>query len=287
MVHTENVRIFCTTHETSFLVERGQQLLCGLTGHALSINFPYSEMWEFCCACETFAPIDSDAEPVAESTCRNCQCTASERFVCEECKTVTFDSTSRVKRKSYSIASTGVQPRCPGCGCTPTRKRLVKHICEDRRIQFKTALSSCPFCADELSLEAPSIAKKKELPEKDNKKECPQCGRQTVAVARFCPRCRYQYVLSSNENPANYLIGKSVESRKCRGCGSSIISDTDIYCSTCDASKGSNTRGPVSDMGADRPDSNVRSKRCPNCGSASEADKLFCFDCGTLFEEYR
>ena len=93
------IKVFCKEHQSSFDVEVKPQLICEIREHSLSIGFPHSEFWEYCCDCQTFSLNDFATGGVANSACSHCDRKTSKQFVCSNCKTVCFDSDEETRGK--------------------------------------------------------------------------------------------------------------------------------------------------------------------------------------------
>jgi hypothetical protein len=189
MTDKRNLRIFCPTHEAAFEVAEGPKILCEITEHTLSVGFPNSEFWEFCCNCETFTPSRLDRGEKARNNCYGCGNEIAVRFVCANCKIVGFECNAQTKGKSYSINANGIKPACPGCQSLTQNGILVLHQCKEIETNILTARSDCPFCLEKTEA---GNARGQVAPTVNATQVCPNCGAEKLQGAIFCGRCRYQ-----------------------------------------------------------------------------------------------
>lgn len=231
MTNKRNLRIFCPTHEAAFEVAEGPKILCEITEHTLSVGFPNSEFWEFCCNCETFTPSRLDRGEKAREVCYGCDNEISKRFVCANCKIVGFECDAQTKGKSYSINANGIAPFCPGCQSAMQNGALIMHQCEEIKANVLTARTDCPFClkktdAGDGRTKAGTTANLYQV--------CPNCGTDKIpAAAIFCGKCRHQLrtdVAVANpgsENNRTRLLGSL-----CPNCSSPVPPDAE-FCGQC------------------------------------------------------
>lgn len=189
MSDKRNLRIFCPTHEAAFEVADSPKILCEITEHALSIGFPTSEFWEFCCNCETFAPAKLDKGEKAQKTCFACGNEISKRFACAECKVVSFESNEKTKGRSYFLNDNGIEPACPGCHKISHRAKLLSHQCEEIEARYFTERAECPFCLERTAVEKNQLAG---VPTSAIDTVCPKCNAENPLSANFCGKCKWQ-----------------------------------------------------------------------------------------------
>jgi ribosomal protein L40E len=234
MTDKRNLRVFCPTHEAAFEVAESPKILCEITEHTLSVGFPHSEFWEFCCNCETFTPSKLDRGEKARKICYGCGNDISKRFVCANCKIVAFECSAQTKGKSYSINANGIEPSCPGCQSLTQNGALVLHQCKESESNILTARADCPFCLEKTDA---SNAREKVASDANTTQVCPKCGAAKIPGAIFCGRCRYQLRtdvavtnLGSEVNKTQLLgslcpncgIPISPDSGFCRECGQAV-----------------------------------------------------------------
>src|SRR2546429_6074311 len=148
MTNNRRLRIFCPTHEAAFEVAESPKILCEITEHTLSVGFPNSEFWEFCCNCETFTPSKLDRGEKARINCYGCGNEISKRFVCANCKLVGFECSEQTKGKSYSINANGIEPVGPACQTVTQSVSVVLHQCKEAEASILTPRVDCPFCLE-------------------------------------------------------------------------------------------------------------------------------------------
>jgi ribosomal protein L40E len=189
MSDKRSLRIFCPTHEAVFETAESPKILCEITEHALSVGFPNSEFWEFCCNCETFTPSLLDKGEKARKSCYGCGNEISKYFACSSCKIVVFESDAQTKGKSYTINAGGIEPRCPGCRTNLQNGAMALHQCREIETRIVTSRSDCPFC-----LEKTVAAKTQQRAEvaANTMQICSQCGADNAAASSFCGKCRHQ-----------------------------------------------------------------------------------------------
>lgn len=190
MTEKRTLRVFCPTHEAAFEVAESQKILCEITEHVLSVGFPNSEFWEFCCNCETFAPSKLDKGEKARKVCYGCGNEISRRFACSNCKTFCFESDAPTKGKDYFINNqSGIEPNCPGCRNAAQNGELIWHECPEMEAGFFTTRETCPFCLKKLSAK---IERQKNKSNSPVPVICPQCGSKNPTDSVFCGECRHQ-----------------------------------------------------------------------------------------------
>src|ERR1044072_2168826 len=187
MSDKKDIRIFCPVHEASFEAANSPKILCEITGHVLSSNFPNEEFWEYCCTCDTFSPSKLDKGERARTVCYGCQNEISRRFICSHCKTVSFVSDSPSKGQTYFISEQGIEPSCPGCGTAKQGRGIVLHDCSEAGAGFLTALESCPFCLEKTAVGFVLPTR----PVREETGGCPNCHAINPPAAVFCGKCKY------------------------------------------------------------------------------------------------
>lgn len=151
------MRVFCPQHKTSFLTPRRNPIRCENRGHSLGefnfhgdVDLPAETLWEYCCNCEHFCPIQLDQAGL--EACPACSRWISQRYICDRCFTVSFESSTPNQTKNFRLTSEGApQPSCPGC-LQETSGDLHEHDCEKLGASFKTGLNSCPICLEHLDV---------------------------------------------------------------------------------------------------------------------------------------
>ena len=149
------MRVFCPQHKTGFLTPRRNPIRCENRGHVLGQfifdgdrETPPETLWQYCCNCEHFCPIQLDQSTLGR--CPACARTMSQLYVCDGCFTVSFESNTAGQTKNFTLTSDGApQPTCPGC-LQETSGELREHDCERLGISFITRLNSCPICLEHL-----------------------------------------------------------------------------------------------------------------------------------------
>jgi Double zinc ribbon len=235
MSNEGTLRIFCPTHEAVFEAPQSPKLLCEITGHALAIDFPGGEFWEFCCNCETFAPSRLDKNEKARKTCYGCDNEIARRFVCGACNLISFESESLSKGKRYSVNATkGVDPCCAGCGAAPSSQVFI-HDCREAAAIFATTRTTCPFCREKTAHVAAA------MPQavvgtgslRSGSVVCDNCGAANPSTSAFCGQCRHQ--LRSDTTVAT--LGTDVNKTKllgslCPTCGTPVPHES-VFCGEC------------------------------------------------------
>lgn len=236
MTDKRKLRVFCPTHEAAFEVAESPKILCEITDHALSIDFPNAEFWEFCCNCETFAPSKLDKGEKARKSCYNCGNTISKRFACASCKTFSFECDTQAKGKRYFInAQKGIEPNCPGCQTANQNGALVRHECKDIDVDFFTARETCPFCAEKTSTPV-ADARREAAPNagfQNASQTCPQCRAENPSGAPFCGKCGHQ--LRNDvvvENRGDDVNKTKLLGSLCPNCSTPIPPDSG-FCGEC------------------------------------------------------
>lgn len=224
---THEIRVFCPTHEASFEVSRTAKVQCEITGHTLASNFPTSEIWEFCCNCNTFSPSKLDKGEKARRNCFSCHNEIIARTLCPTCKTFSFAAQTKTKGQKYFIDQTGIGPFCPGCDANK-EGGVVLHQCNDVDTAFFTSIEICPFCLEETRVGFV-------LPNRQQQSAqniCSSCRSVNPEAAAFCGSCRSP--LKGNISFANpgSEAPRSIVGTMCPNCSSPIPGDAD-FCGEC------------------------------------------------------
>lgn len=210
MTHKRALRIFCPTHEAAFEVVESPKILCEITEHALSVGFPNSEFWEFCCNCETFTPSKLDKGEKVRKSCYGCGNEISKHFACSNCKTFSFESEAQTKGKRFFITNKqGIEPNCPGCQSTGQNGTLNWHECEDINTGFFTVRETCPFCLKNVSAK-PAAQNKSRT---DVEVICPKCRMENPPTSLFCGNCRFKL----KKDAATVNVGTDINKTKLLG----------------------------------------------------------------------
>lgn len=151
------MRIFCPEHKTSFLTPRRNPIRCENRGHILGefifdgdAKSPAETVWQYCCNCGHFCPIDLDQTALA--VCPACGRRISQMYVCDRCFTFSFESSTPVQPKNFTLTHDGApQPSCPGC-LQESSVDLREHDCEKLNARFTTSLNACPICLEHLDV---------------------------------------------------------------------------------------------------------------------------------------
>jgi hypothetical protein len=151
------MRVFCPQHKTAFFTRRRNPIKCENRGHVLG-NFafdgnaetPVETLWQYCCNCEQFCPLELDQSGLA--TCPACARRISQLYLCNRCFTLSFESSTATQTKNFRFTSEGApEPSCPGC-FQESPGDLHEHHCQKLGALFKTGLSSCPICLEHLDV---------------------------------------------------------------------------------------------------------------------------------------
>jgi len=151
------MKVFCREHEKGFFAPRQNPIKCSNRGHILGeLNFAgdqrlQSELhWQYCCNCEHFCPISANGESLEH--CPVCTRRSSRLYVCDRCSTISFESTTPLDAKNFTLTSEGIpRPACPGCLQTSSGE-VREHVCDDLGTSFTTALTTCPICRERLDI---------------------------------------------------------------------------------------------------------------------------------------
>jgi len=242
---SRQIRIYCPQHQTTFEVAESPKIVCEIREHALSTDFPKSEFWEFCCDCQTFSPSRFGTGGKVKDACPHCERQTAQRFVCDECKIVAYDSDEQTKGKIYEIdAAQGIEPVCPGCQKSFGGAKPQQHNCTDIEGALLTSRKECPFCQKSV------IAKSSPPPKRS----------EPVSTAGTMP-----------------LNNTQTASTQCLKCGHWGIPGR-IHCGNCGVQINALTEGVK--PGSIVPKTQLLGSICPNCGAGNQAGSIFCNSCG-------
>ena len=239
---TRQLKVYCPMHQTIFEVEEKPQIICEIKEHALANDFPNSEYWEFCADCQTFSPSSFGTGGKAKDACRHCERTTVRRFLCDECKIVSFESDEDTKGKFFTIGAEGMKPNCPGCRKVFGEISANQHQCTDIENSLMTHRAECPFC-QKLTFEKASspqqveplsdVNKTAELPNNAGSTQCPNCGHWGFAGRIHCGKCGNRLselaegVLPGTSAPRTQLLGSI-----CPNCGTGNQAGSS-FCNNC------------------------------------------------------
>ncbi len=227
MTDKKSIRVFCPVHEAAFEVESGPKILCEITGHALSTQFPDSEVWEYCCNCATFAPSQLGKGEKARPYCFTCQTEISTRFACSNCMILSFEGKGKSKGQMYSISDQGIVPACPGCEHISAGS-IVSHACDELDAKIFTSREKCSFCLENTRVDfvMPGGAPADTI-------VCQNCRAVNPAIAAFCGKCKYQLRSSvditsfGTDDRRTQLLGSL-----CPNCSTPVPTNSD-FCGEC------------------------------------------------------
>lgn len=151
------MRVFCPEHKRGFFAPRQSPVKCENRGHLLGeLDFegkgkgPVVIGWQYCCNCEHFCPVNLDQFGLAR--CAVCTRRSSERYLCDKCYVISFESNTPLDIKNFTLTSEGVpQPSCPAC-LQSAPADLHEHDCEELDASFVTGLTTCPICEERLDV---------------------------------------------------------------------------------------------------------------------------------------
>ena len=154
------MRVFCHEHKRGFFAPRQSPIKCENRGHVLGEldftgqhsegNSPFHFQWEYCCNCEHFCVVNFDDNGLQR--CPVCTRSSSTLYLCDRCYTISFESSTPLESKNFTLTSEGVpSPCCPGC-LHPAAPDLHEHSCDDAQVSFVTALNTCPVCNERLDI---------------------------------------------------------------------------------------------------------------------------------------
>ncbi len=151
------MKVFCPEHNKGFFAPRQNPVKCVNRSHILGdLNFAGDQRaqvglhWQYCCNCEHFSPISADGGSLER--CPVCARRSSLVYVCDRCLTISFESTTPVDIKNFTLSADGVpRPTCPGCLQTSSAE-VREHPCDELGRSFTTALTTCPICRERLDI---------------------------------------------------------------------------------------------------------------------------------------
>jgi hypothetical protein len=249
------IKIYCPQHQTVSEVEEKPQIICEIREHSLSNDFPRSEFWEYCCDCRIFSPSNYGSGGRANENCRHCERPTLRRFLCDECKIVSYESDEDPKGKYFGIGTEGVRPVCPGCRKTFGDRHANQHQCADIEGFLMTHRAECPFCRKSTVVKASEPKQIEPFPvnvpppdssEKTASTQCTKCGHWGFAGRIHCGKCGTQLksltdgVSPGSASPRTQLLGSI-----CPNCGTGNQAES-YFCNSCgQALKVSNAAPPV------------------------------------------
>ncbi len=233
MSDNRTLRIFCPIHEAGFEAPGTPKILCEITGHSLSTNFPNGEVWEFCCNCETYSLSGMGKGEKARSYCFSCQNEISRRFACSDCQVVSFECGTKSRGQKYAVTAEGIKPACPGCQMAMGNPQVLRHECDDIGVPFFTTRETCPFCLEGTSVAfvmpnapAPTAASTAATT------GCPNCHAPIPIGTSFCGKCRFQLRSVPVENRGSGFSRTQALGSLCPNCSTPIPQDSD-FCGEC------------------------------------------------------
>jgi uncharacterized OB-fold protein len=199
----QRIRVHCPKHQTVFDVENKPHIVCEIQEHTLSSNFPNGEFWEYCCDCQTFLKSEYGNGGTAKDNCLNCERKVISRYVCQNCKIISYDSNEDTKGKVRHISpQKGIEPACPGCHKVNTTLKIFQHDCSDIGKVILTYREKCPFCKKQTGPALSGAVKKEEISaspfisSSESPKlatHCSNCGMAYAKDATFCVGCGMKY----------------------------------------------------------------------------------------------
>ena len=144
------MKVFCPQHKTGFFTPRRNPIRCENRGHLLG-EFAFhgdapatiETFWQYCCNCEHFSPIELDQSGL--EICPACTRKISQRYVCDRCFSLSFESSTPTDSKNFTLAADGApHPSCAGC-LQERSGEMHEHDCERLDAHFTTTLKSCPI----------------------------------------------------------------------------------------------------------------------------------------------
>jgi hypothetical protein len=151
------MKVFCPQHKIGFFTPRKNPIRCENRGHVLgefifhgSANTSVETLWQYCCNCEHFCPVESDRN--ALKTCPACGRSISQLYLCDRCFTLTYESGTPLQTKNFTLTADGApRPSCPACfqECSGD---LREHDCDALGACFVSAINACPICLEHLDV---------------------------------------------------------------------------------------------------------------------------------------
>jgi hypothetical protein len=84
--------------------------------------------------------------------CAVCTRRSSQRYLCDKCHLISFESNTPLDVKNFTLSADGVpQPSCPGCLRSASADQH-EHDCDELGTSFITALTTCPICDERLDI---------------------------------------------------------------------------------------------------------------------------------------
>lgn len=184
------IKIYCAEHQATFDLEVAPVLKCEIRPHSLSIGFPNSEFWSYCCDCQIFSPCDFETGGKAASSCLHCGRGTVFHYLCSNCKTVVYDSMTDTRGKILSTDSVrGIRGPCPSCECQ-SPKKLTFHNCESAGTGIVTGRKTCPFClCPTAAARTGASFSKNQVEQQSPGLCCPVCGAPRDVDAALCVDC--------------------------------------------------------------------------------------------------
>lgn len=228
VLKNRHLKIFCPKHQATFEIAENPKIVCENFEHSLSNNFPRGEFWEYCCDCQTFFPSGLEVGEKAKGACQSCERPTVSRFVCGECKVVSFDSGEDTKGKVFQLnAETfAISPACPGCLKNFSGVKSNLHKCAEIDAVTATTRETCPFCKKE-------TAKQKAAPAPNAFVHCPKCNTENEPDSFFCNVCGAEMRSNPNLSKRGTSTAKTqLLGSICPNCGASNQTDN-VFCASC------------------------------------------------------
>lgn len=221
------IKIYCPAHTHQFETEENAKLVCEMTEHSLSLNFPHGEFWEYCCDCQSFFPGGLSNGETAVPKCPVCERNAKKRFLCATCKIVSFSSEQSERETAYQISDeNGIAPSCPGCQTDFKKQTLSVHDCKKTNAVFVTPHEKCPFCEKSL--------KPKTAPSETAMamRACPKCKAEIEADSVFCGKCGMPLEDAGHRDESFYLARTRRLDSFCPRCSAPVVPNS-TFCGKC------------------------------------------------------
>jgi hypothetical protein len=247
------IKVFCNEHQATFDVEVKPQLVCEIREHSLSIGFPHSEFWQYCCDCQTFSLSDFETGGTTKAECVHCERKTTRFFVCASCKTVCYDSDEDTRGKKTSVSFiNGIKPNCPACENT-SNGRLFQHSCDSVKAIILTTRLDCSFCqkSAEIKKIEPIVAITHTESAIENR--CTMCFTPREIDANCCTECGMVFD-STSPNSQSFNQPLSKPDFLNDGLGQpQIVHSNQFY--------------------------------CPKCGGKNLVGSEYCADCGVSLDD--
>lgn len=141
------IRVFCSRHKVGFRVLRASRIMCETEVHELARNFPYDNVWEYCCDCRTYSASETDQR---HDNCSSCELAVVRRYFCDECHVMSIECDGLTKRRDFTIPRHADESfLCPGC-LQVSNLVPIEHRCDEESFSYTTARAICPFCDEVL-----------------------------------------------------------------------------------------------------------------------------------------